>query len=356
MADFAEIAFLQVHTSKSGDAIAIQYQIGTNVYVHVVDGGYTTTAPALANHLKSIYSTTGIDHVVVTHPDKDHAEGLAPILEEFRVGALWMFRPWDYAASLLAAFPRFQSAEALAKKFRDAYPYIDALEKIAKRRGIPILEPVQGQRIGAFTVLAPSYDHYFKMLVQSDKTPQSSAADSLFRGVFEAAKVAAAFVRSGWGAEIFPSDGTSEENEMSVVQYANLCGLKVVLTGDAGREALKDAAAYAPMAGLQLPGVDRFQVPHHGGRHNVSTEILDHWLGPRLNQMPPKGSEAFRTYISSAKEDEDHPRKSVIRAMIHRGGTVATTEDNTVVMNIGATPERGWSSAKLEAYPEEQEE
>ena len=56
--DYYEIDLLPVHTSKSGDAIAIRYQIGGYWYVHVVDGGYESTAPDLAWHLKSLYSTT----------------------------------------------------------------------------------------------------------------------------------------------------------------------------------------------------------------------------------------------------------------------------------------------------------
>lgn len=355
MADFFEIDFLPVHTSKSGDAIPLRYEIGGRVYVHVVDGGYTSTAPDLAAHITKFYGPVSIDHVVVTHPDQDHAEGLAPILESFVVGALWMFRPWQYAASLLPAFPRFQSAEALATKFRDAYPYIVELEKIAIRKGIPIFEPHQGQQIGAFTVLAPSHNHYFKMLIASDKTPTAAIAEALFGGVMDAAKAVAKFIKSGWGAEIFPSDGTSEENEMSVIQYANICGKKILLTGDAGRLAFQDAAAFAPSAGLLLPGIDRFQVPHHGGRHNVSTEMLDQWLGPKLATQPAVGAGHFSAIISSAKEDTAHPRKSVVRAMIHRGANVYTTENGSISTFLGA-PNRGWHTLTPASYPDEQED
>ena len=65
---------------------------------------------------------------------------------------------------------------------------------------------------------------------------------------------------------------------MSVIQYANLCSEKILLTADAGRDALTEAADYAPWAGLILPGINRFQVPHHGSRRNLSTEILNRWL------------------------------------------------------------------------------
>lgn len=93
MNDFYEIDFLPVHTAKSGDAIALRYQIGGIWWVHVVDGGYTSTAPDLAAHIQQFYGTNRIHRVVVTHPDKDHAEGLAPILEAYQVDELWMLRP-----------------------------------------------------------------------------------------------------------------------------------------------------------------------------------------------------------------------------------------------------------------------
>ena len=88
------------------------------------------------------------------------------------------------------------------------------------------------------------------------------------------AKQGIAFIKAGWGAEVFSPDETSVENEMSVVQFAQLNGDKIVLTGDAGRGALTEAADYAPHAGLILPGVNRFQAsqpwavrPPACGRH-----------------------------------------------------------------------------------------
>ena len=143
---------------------------------------------------------------------------------------------------------------------------------------------------------------------------------------------------------------------MSVVQYANLCGKKILLTADAGRAALSEAADFAPYVGLTLPGIDRIQVPHHGSRHNVSTELLDRLLGPRLRAMPESGQEHFTAIISSAKEDKHHPRKAVIRAFIHRGGKVVTTEGSSMRTGHNAPKREGWGAATPESYPEEQEE
>jgi beta-lactamase superfamily II metal-dependent hydrolase len=128
MADFYEIDFLPVHTSKSGDAIVIRYQVGQYWNLHLVDGGYTSTARMISDHIQKYYKTTTINNMVVTHPDKDHAEGLAPILREYKVGTLWMLRPWNYAQQLLPHFARYNSADALAKRLRDEYPYIAELD------------------------------------------------------------------------------------------------------------------------------------------------------------------------------------------------------------------------------------
>jgi hypothetical protein len=160
--------------------------------------------------------------------------------------------------------------------------------------------------------------------------------------------------KGGLGSEKFSDEDTSVENEMSVVQYAFLNGHKIVLTGDAGRQAMTEAADYAPVAGLVLPGVTRFQAPHHGGRRNLSTELLDRWLGPRLSQMLPHGSELFTAMISAAKEDTDHPRKAVRRALLHRGGLIGTTEDGAFGVWMNAPP-RGWTPLRNGPYPDEQE-
>jgi hypothetical protein len=133
------------------------------------------------------------------------------------------------------------------------------------------------------------------------------------------------FIKSGWGSEKFSFEETSNENEMSVIQYAIL-----------------------------LPGIHRFQVPHHGGRRNVSTELLDRWLGPRLSSPLPEGQKRFTAMISSAKEDTDHLRKAVLRAMKHRSAFIATTENGPFTVAAGIN--RRWYSMTNVSYPDEQEE
>jgi len=64
----------------------------------------------------------------------------------------------------------------------------------------------------------------------------------------------------------------------------------------------------------------------------------------------------FSAHISSAKEDEAHPRKAVVRAFYHRGAKVFATEASDLRTSVNAPPRAGWTSAKPVDYPQEQEE
>lgn len=143
---------------------------------------------------------------------------------------------------------------------------------------------------------------------------------------------------------------------MSIVQYAELNDKKIMLTGDAGREALEEAKNYlVDNLYVSLPGVDYFQVPHHGSRRNVSSELLDEICGSKLSLLK-KGTENFTAVISSAKEDKDHPRKAVVRALWHRGAKVITTEGKTISCSKSAPIREGWIPVESEPYPEDQED
>ena len=358
MTDFFEIDFLDVESRCSGDAIPLTYRVGQYELIHVVDGGFLDTGDKVCEHIRKYYGNPKfIDHVVVTHPDGDHAAGLRKVLEEFEIGMLWMLRPWIYAAALIPLFTKFSSVENLKKRLREIYPNIDALEKIAHAKGINIAEPFQGADIGAFRVLGPTQQHYFTMLLESERTPESvkrAEEDALIvRGLGSLVEKFVNIVKSGWGFEVFSAEETSAENEMSVVQYAELCEERILLTGDAGRKAMKIAADYATSIGIQLPGIDRFQVPHHGSRRNVSSELLDRWLGPK---KASEGQSNFTAIISAAKMDRDHPRKAVVRACMHRGARVISTEGRNICCWHNPRTRSGWGSVTPLAYPNDQED
>lgn len=357
MSDFFEIDFLDVESQKSGDAIPLRYSIGGITRIHVTDGGFQATGDLVIKHINKYYGAPRyIDAVIVTHPDGDHAGGLRKLFNEYEIGELWMLRPWLHADELIDRFSRFTSLDNLAKRLKEIYPNLAALEELAQEHGVKILEPFQGAKIGEFSVLAPSKTRYLDLVVESEKTPEATNDEeqTFAEATGHYIKKAINFIKSAWGVEYFPEDDTSPENNMSVIQYACLCDKKVLLTGDAGRATLDEAADYAPNVSLQLPGIDRIQVPHHGSRHNVSTEVLDRWLGNKHDAQPD--SESFTAIVSAAKADKDHPRKSVVRAFIHRGAKVISTEGSNKRTGHNAPKREGWEAVTPLTYPEDQED
>src|SRR3989344_7285430 len=118
--NFYEIDFIEAGERKSGDAIALRYGDGSgSEMVHIVDGGYASSndGQKLIDLIEKHYDQKEfIDHVVVTHPDTDHASGLKVVIEKGNVGTLWMNRPWLYADSLLPLFEYPYTREGLIQR------------------------------------------------------------------------------------------------------------------------------------------------------------------------------------------------------------------------------------------------
>ena len=185
MSNFFEVDFLEAGEKSSGDAICLRYR-DVNDYTHVVDGGYKDDGDSIAAHIRKYYEEEiFVDHVVLTHPDGDHAAGLKTVLEEFNVGYLWMNRPWEHVSVLLGRFNYDYTETGLRQRLRKDFPHTAELEDIADERGIEIRHAFQGAQIGAFTVLAPSVERYLDLIVDSEKTPEPERAAAMKGRIYE---------------------------------------------------------------------------------------------------------------------------------------------------------------------------
>lgn len=354
---FFEIDFLEAGERGSGDAIALRYRTNDDLdYIHVVDGGYADDGEKLVGHIRQWYDDPVlIDHVVLTHPDGDHASGLKRVLEEFDVTTLWMNRPWAHIDELLPRFKYQYTEQGLIQRLRRDFPFTKELEDIAVANNIAICDAFQGDRIGEFTVLAPTRDRYLDLIVQSEKTPEQARQAAIAGSLYERAVGQFKKFLAAWGEENLKGDneGTSSENESSIVQYAELCGRRILLTGDTGVNGLREAYEYAIQLGVDLPGLNLFDVPHHGSRRNISSETLNLWLGEKLPQQPERGT--FTAMISANQNDPNHPKLATRRALVHRGANVIQTK-GTIRHQGGDAPDRGWSPSAPLPYPEEMED
>lgn len=343
-----EIEFLPVgNGEKSGDAILVRYGEENDYKIMVVDGGGKESGQALVDHIKNYYKTDYVDYVVNTHPDQDHASGLSVVLEELKVGELWIHRPWEHASEIIHHFEDGRiTKSSLKERLQEAFKYVYPLEEMAREKNIKIYEPYQGSKIGEFEVLSPNINWYlYELIPEFNKTPDAKPATESFT---DSLSTLASRVLESLSYETLKEDGeTSADNESSVILYANFNENGILLTGDSGIRALNKAYGYKPQISDNLKFV---QVPHHGSRRNVSPSILDKILGN-------KGQSINKTaFVSASKESTKHPRPIVVNAFIRRGCKVCSTEGNTIRHKHNMPHRDGWSAVTPLEFKEDVEE
>ncbi|HRL94764.1 MAG TPA: MBL fold metallo-hydrolase [Pseudomonas sp.] len=359
MADGIEIDFLPVGDGEhSGDAIAVRWREDGQYKIMIYDGGTKAYGAALVEHVKTHYNSNYVDYVVNSHPDNDHAGGLLHVLENLTVGELWMHRPWAYSDEIRHYFHDGRiTDDSLAERLKQKMSAAHALEDAAEKREIPINEPFAGRQIGIFTVLSPTRDQYVHDLVpQFEKSPKLKKDESVVASVLDMIKEAAGYIADRWDIEYLPDTvSTSAENESSAILFATIGKGGYLLTGDAGVQALRTSADYAASVGIDLPQRVTFvQIPHHGGRHNVSTEALNLLVGePLQNATAPPTRTA---YVSAAAKAPRHPKKVVTNAFVRRGFRVGQTKGRAISHFTQGTPKReGWGPITYLPFFEEVE-
>lgn len=342
---------------KSGDAISLRYLHDGVWRVVVVDGGYEQTGHDLCDHIQRYYGTRQVDFVISTHPDNDHMSGLRVVLQRMRVQQLWMHVPWAHTQQIL---PLFRSRRWLAPNLENEltrqYPYIAELLQLATQQGTRVYLPFAGAEIGPFVVLSPSRAMYEGLLPQFRATPQSDrdmlvALGHWLEGIGQRpVGDETRSVREEWWSETLREGGiTSAENESSVILLGQLPGKTLLLTGDAGLVALREAAHYAVSIGRTIQRPSIFQVPHHGSRNNISPSWLDYVVGP---VVAPGTSSTVTCVVSAGAEDEHHPRQVVVNALQRRGAAPWSTKGGMLYFSGAGVPGRGWGSAvALQFHP-----
>jgi len=358
-----EIDLLAVGSGeRSGDAICVRYGTPGNYRVMIYDGGTRESGENLVRHVREHYGTNYVDFVVCSHPDADHASGLTTVLENMTVGALWMHRPWMYSEAIRQYFKDGRITDnSLTERLRGKLSAAYALEELAATRGIPVHEPYQGAQIGAFHVMSPNKTWYVHTLIADfAKSPDSkgafsSAENAWVRTMYAASKEMLAGVAESWGIETLREDvSTSAENESSAVLVGEIGERKILLTGDAGIEALGVTASYAEARGISLPQTVKFiQVPHHGSRNNVSPSILDRLIGPR--SYSPLSETSLTAFVSAAKESKTHPRKAVVNGFLRRRAEVIATKGQSIRHHFKMGPRDNWGAVQSLPFYQEVE-
>lgn len=327
---------------RSGDAIAMRYFLPgfARPQVLIIDGGDKDAGARLVEHVRYYYGVSHVDHVLNTHPDADHSSGLTEVLDGLTVGALWMHRPWDHAASIVGLFDDGRlTPNSVRRRVEEALAAARSVYDLALQKRIPVYEPFQGSMIGGLRVLSPTYLDYLTLLQHFRATPPA-ATPSPLRGSGIAALLEAAL---SWipatpanENSLLGLNPTAAENETSVVLFGDFGGQRILLTGDAGPAALWSAIRYAHSLGISLQQLRLLQVPHHGSRNNLTADLLQHIT-------------AGTAFVSVAPASPTHPRRSVTNALQRRGTQVFATQGRGLMFSFNAQARPGWTT--VEAVP-----
>src|SRR5882762_3672712 len=352
-----EIDFLPVGDGeRSGDAIALRFgnpaapkqQDPTQQTVVVLDGGTKESGAELVDHIKSYYSTTVVDSVLCTHSDADHASGLTEVLDNLQVQRLYMHLPWNHVKDLEDQLKKAPTTDSVRQHFRKSLESARGLEALAKKRGIPIIEPFSDKLKpnGTFAVLGPSAAFYERLLASFRCADELNLKESFLQKAISKAEKAIKWVAETWSSETLVEPGDddcSAENNSSAILLFIHGSDKFLFTSDAGVLALTEAADYAESIGIDLKTVTGIQIPHHGSKHNVGPAILDRIVGPKRKEQSTAATKT--AMVSVVKEAPKHPSKRVVNAFMRRGATVIATHGMTKCHRSKDAPDRGWTAA-----------
>jgi beta-lactamase superfamily II metal-dependent hydrolase len=322
-----EIDFLPVGDGgRSGDAIALRFtRPDTGEYAHVIiDAGFQDDGDALVEHVKTYYGTSSLDLAILTHPDGDHIGGMGEVVRGLRVKELWLHDLGGRGGTGLPA------ADA-----------VDDLLKVASEQGTIVREAFAGS--GAFgdalVIIGPTLEYYEQLVVEEQEVAKAAVggrAMTFGRSVSVLAQrfLAALPVEVPFG----DAGGTSPRNNTSMITLLQLDGKQFLLTADAGVPALNRALDWAAEQNSVVCQPRFVQLPHHGSRHNASSELLDRLLGP-TGQAPSRTA-----FVSVTKEAEKHPSPRVANGFMRRGYNVCATHGQSICHHSDDAPDRGWTA------------
>lgn len=343
--------------SKSGDAIALRFGDLTSSRsqnVVVIDGGFASSAADLTKFLNEFYDTDDIDLMISTHPDGDHTAGLIPLVENLKVGELWMHRPWQYENEVYSYVQKGSSNRAFSGSMKRALSTAWELEKAANRRGVTIVEPFEGLTWGdgALRVLGPSEEYYSELAQDFGIT----AVEALAAKLKAAVTTMKERVVDLWDREALvepDSNAVSNRNNSSVILHMALGEETVLFTGDAGVPAIERAMDVRDALGVEK--ADFTQLPHHGSKRNVGPKIMSRLLGDPVSEGETSMREAF---VSAARKGRPkHPSQRVLNAACRRGVKPFVTAGVSMLLSSSDRSRPDWSPKTPESFlPDFEEE
>jgi len=312
---------IEMLPAREGDCLWLRYGTNGNTRQILVDGGRAATAKHLKARLAALPAgKRTFELLIITHIDRDHIEGVLALLEDKKLPVtfkdVW-FNGFDHLHQAeLETFGAIQG-ERLSKalverklpwnrawKMKAVCLHTSGLRRVKLVGGLTLtlLSPDAGK----LKSLIPVWKEECKkagLLAGSGGKPSDVAGLEHF-GALDIEKLAAAKFKEDPG----------EPNGSSIAVLAEYAGKRVLLTGDAHTDRLKESLRLLNGKARRLR-LDALKVSHHGSEHNVSRDLLDLLACPRY-------------LVSTNGSYFKHPTPAAIARLIKFGGQGATIHFN----------------------------
>lgn len=294
------------------DAIIICHHTENEDFIILVDAGNYSNGKLIKQHLEEHYNTRYIDLAICTHPDDDHKGGFFYLLNDSNVTIeeFWLTDPADFLTEKDIKYYRNEENArwAVRQLFENANDTSENLIDLIEEKCTYWRSVVAGDEHATLPIkiVAPSAKYYGEVVKQMVEDYGIETYEESDTEKYDSA----ATVEENKAKSVIDTtnDDPSPYNMSSlVILYQPGQTERCLLSGDASRASLTQMLKDYPDL---KKGVAKLKVPHHGSRHNLTTEIIDA-LKPR------------KSYISAAGTKK-HPNNSVVYWLSKYGDVYST--------------------------------
>jgi competence protein ComEC len=235
-----------------GDGAYVRFPDGRDM---VIDGGPNDKViDCLGRHMPFWDKT--IDMVLMTHPQKDHMQGLLTLFKRFKVN-------YFLRSDVINSTDGYRELMSEVDQHQIRVKYMTAGDMV---------------EVGSTTLsfIWPTSSQLAKGIRQSDRNLAASKND----------------------ADILGDTSLGDLNDYSLVFFLRLGSFDVLFTGDADSRVEDNYSATKLADGI----VEVLKVPHHGSKTGMNEQFLS-WINPRL------------AVISVGKNSYGHPALQVVNQM-----------------------------------------
>lgn len=220
-----------------GDGIIIQLPDGKNM---LVDAGKASNVGKLTTYIDTLGIKT-FDYLIATHQDEDHIGGMKTIFDNYQIDYVYrphVFSTYEKASELPENFNQGNTASSYICKTKTYYTFLQCV--VDEGSGWSFFNKDSDFEI-VYTVENAEYKCSFDFL-----TPTAAVDEIAYK---------------------------NNANDYSPIIIVDYCGYKVMLTGDAEKEAEEELLDFYSSDPNSLD-IDLLKVGHHGSRSSSTESFL----------------------------------------------------------------------------------